>query len=129
VPFNQGGTTRQGGGGGARPDPTDRWWVSGARVGGAWTGEDGALMRGPRSHSASDGEIWFQFKFQLDSNCIQIHSHFDRSKKDIFELENFELKYSCEGFEERNNFLYKNFFRFEMGFELKFMEVKVYFWL
>jgi hypothetical protein len=26
------------------------------------------------------------------------------------------IKYDCEGFEERNNFLHRNFFRFEMKF-------------
>jgi hypothetical protein len=34
-----------------------------------------------------------------------------------------------EGFEERNNFLYRDFFRFKMDFELKFGEVKVCLWL
>jgi hypothetical protein len=33
----------------------------------------------------------------------------------------FELKtkYGCEGLEERNKFLHRNFFIFEMNFELK----------
>jgi hypothetical protein len=30
------------------------------------------------------------------------------------ELEKFEIKYGCAGFEEGNNFLHRNFFRFEM---------------
>jgi hypothetical protein len=34
-------------------------------------------------------------------------------------------KYGFEGFEERNNFLHRNFFIFEMDIELKFREVKV----
>jgi hypothetical protein len=33
-----------------------------------------------------------------------------------------EIKYSFEGFEEENNFLHRNFFRFEIYFELKFLE-------
>jgi hypothetical protein len=37
------------------------------------------------------------------------------------------MKYGCEGIAEGNNFLYRNFFRFKMGFELKFGEVKVCF--
>jgi hypothetical protein len=49
------------------------------------------------------------------------------SKEDLSELENFEIKYGCEGFEERNDFLYMNFFISEMDFELKFWEFKVYF--
>jgi hypothetical protein len=39
----------------------------------------------------------------------------------------FLIKYFCEGFGERNNFLHRNFFRFEMYFELKIWEVKVCF--
>jgi hypothetical protein len=35
------------------------------------------------------------------------------------ELKKFETKYGCEGFEEWNNFLHRNFFRSEMDFELK----------
>jgi hypothetical protein len=33
-----------------------------------------------------------------------------------------ETKYGCECFEERNNFLHRNFFRSEMNFELKIWE-------
>jgi hypothetical protein len=54
---------------------------------------------------------------------IQILSIFDRSKNDFFELKNFEIKYGHEGFEEMNNFLHRNFFRFKMKFELKFQEL------
>jgi hypothetical protein len=74
-----------------------------------------------------DGEIWFEFKFQSDSNYIQICSNFDRFKKDLPLLKKIENKYGCEGFEERNNLLYRNFFKLEMDFELKFWEIKVYF--
>jgi hypothetical protein len=42
-----------------------------------------------------------------------------RSKKDLPEFNNFEIKYGCELFDERNNFLYRNFSIFERGFELK----------
>jgi hypothetical protein len=37
-------------------------------------------------------------------------------------LEIFQIKYEFEGFDERNNFLHINFFRFELDFELKFKE-------
>jgi hypothetical protein len=47
------------------------------------------------------------------------------SKKDLLELENFEIKYGCDGFEERKNFLHRKFSRFEMDFELKIWEVMV----
>jgi hypothetical protein len=32
-------------------------------------------------------------------------------------LENFEIKYGIEGFKERNNFIHRNFFIFEVEFE------------
>jgi hypothetical protein len=32
-------------------------------------------------------------------------------------LEQSQIKYGIEGFEERNNFLHRNFFRFEVNFE------------
>jgi hypothetical protein len=42
-------------------------------------------------------------------------------KKDLLELEIFEIKYGFGGFEEMNNFLHRNIFRFEMYFELKIL--------
>jgi hypothetical protein len=35
----------------------------------------------------------------------------------IWRLENFEVKYGFEGFDERNKFLHRNFFKFEVDFE------------
>jgi hypothetical protein len=52
---------------------------------------------------------WIQIKFKY----FQILT----DQNDLTELENFEIKYSFEGFEERNNFLHKDFFRFEMDFK------------
>jgi hypothetical protein len=37
-------------------------------------------------------------------------------------LEKIEIKYGFEALEEGNNFLYRNFLRFGMDFELKFRE-------
>jgi hypothetical protein len=54
-----------------------------------------------------------RFQIQTDSNQIQIVSNFDRSKNGLPELK----KYGCEVFEEGNNFLHHNFFRFEMDFK------------
>jgi hypothetical protein len=39
------------------------------------------------------------------------------SKGGISMLENFQIKYAIEGIEETNNFLHRNFFRFEVDFE------------
>jgi hypothetical protein len=32
-------------------------------------------------------------------------------------LESFQIKYGIEGIEERNNFIHRNFFRFDVDFE------------
>jgi hypothetical protein len=48
----------------------------------------------------------------MDWNSKQTYSDFVCSKQDLPEVENFEIKYSFEGFEEMNNFLQRNFFRF-----------------
>jgi hypothetical protein len=63
----------------------------------------------------------------MDSNKFKSLSIFDRSRNDLSELEKIEMIYGFEDFEESKNFLHRNFFRPEMGFELKFGEVKVYF--
>jgi hypothetical protein len=47
------------------------------------------------------------------------------SKKDTPELENFEIKYVFEGFDEGNNLTPRNFSRFEIDFKLKFRESKI----
>jgi hypothetical protein len=38
-------------------------------------------------------------------------------KDGLLVLENFQVKYGIEGFEERDNFIHRNFFRFELDFE------------
>jgi hypothetical protein len=55
------------------------------------------------------------------SNC----SNFGRSKKDLPQLGNFEIKYGFEGFDERNNFLHRNFFIFEMYYELNLIPFQI----
>jgi hypothetical protein len=57
-----------------------------------------------------------------NSNGFKLYSNFDRSRNDLPELENFEIKYGFEGFEERNNFLHRNFSRFRMYFKWKIRE-------
>jgi hypothetical protein len=59
-------------------------------------------------------------EFELFSNS----SNFDRSKKVSFQALNFFRKYCCEGLEERNNILHRNFFTFKIDFELKIWESK-----
>jgi hypothetical protein len=52
-------------------------------------------------------------RFKRASNC----SNLNWSKKDLLEPENFEIKYGFEGFDETNNFSYRNSFRFGADFE------------
>jgi hypothetical protein len=59
--------------------------------------------------------------FKLVQKC----SNLIRPKTDLLKLQKFELKYGFEGFDERNNFLHRNFSRLEMYFVLKFRESKV----
>jgi hypothetical protein len=56
-------------------------------------------------------------KIQTDSKPNKINSNYYCFKKDLPEIEKFEIKYGFEGFEEWNNFLYINFFRLEVNFE------------
>jgi hypothetical protein len=53
----------------------------------------------------------------MNSNQIQIPLNFDRYKKDLPELKKFEIKYGCQGFEERNKLIHANVFKFEVDFE------------
>jgi hypothetical protein len=62
---------------------------------------------------------------QTHLSLFQIISILIRSKKALRKLEKFEIKYNCECFEEMNNVLYRNIYKFERDFELKIWEVKV----
>jgi hypothetical protein len=42
-----------------------------------------------------------------------------QTKTNLSELKKIGIKYSFEGFDERNNFFHRHFFRFEVNFELK----------
>jgi hypothetical protein len=56
---------------------------------------------------------------------IQIRSNLVRINISLPEIKNFEIKYGFEGFDEVNNFIHRNFSRFEMDFKIKFRESKV----
>jgi hypothetical protein len=45
------------------------------------------------------------------------------SKSDLLRLKIFETKYDFEIFDVRNNFTYRNFFRFKLYFELKIQRI------
>jgi hypothetical protein len=76
------------------------------------TGEGEPLTGGAIRHIA--GWRWFKFNSNLKFKC---NSNFDPIKKDLPALKNFEIKYGYEGFEERNNFLHRNFSRFRTDFK------------
>jgi hypothetical protein len=59
---------------------------------------------------------------QINFDIIQIRSNLVRIKTSLPEPENLELKYGFERFDERNNFIHRNFSRFKMDFKLKFRE-------
>jgi hypothetical protein len=52
-----------------------------------------------------------------DFKLIQTHWNFIWSKQDLSKLKIFEMKYGCEWFVKRNNFLHSNLSRFEMDFK------------
>jgi hypothetical protein len=60
-------------------------------------------------------------EFESKSNSSELHSIETGPSK----VQNLEIKYGFEDFDERNNFIYMNFSRFEMDFELKFREVSM----
>jgi hypothetical protein len=82
-----------------------------------WTGEAGVADRWGHDHC--NGRRRFNLIQISNSNKVQIVSNFDQSKKDFPKLKFFKIKYGCEYFEERNNFLHRNFFRLGMDFKLK----------
>jgi hypothetical protein len=58
-----------------------------------------------------------QIKFDFFFKRVQTSSKLIQSKQGPPELKKIEIKYDCEGFEERNNFLHRNFSRFEVDFK------------
>jgi hypothetical protein len=58
-------------------------------------------------------------------NLVQTNSNLIWLKQNLPELENFEIKYGFEGFDEGNKFPYRNFLIFEMDVELKIRELLV----
>jgi hypothetical protein len=80
------------------------------------------------SHSASGlNRINRAKTIQTNLNLSKPCPKFILSKQGLPGIENFEIKYGCEGFEYGNNFLRRNFFRFEVECQLKIWEVKVSF--
>jgi hypothetical protein len=60
-----------------------------------------------------------------DFKSIQNYLNLIQPKTDLPKLQKFEIKYGFDGFDERKNFLHRDFSRFKMNFKLKFRESKV----
>jgi hypothetical protein len=67
--------------------------------------------------------IRFSNRIKFISNGFKFAPNFDRSKSCLPVLQKWEIKYGWKEIEIRNNFSYRNFSRFEMQFELKFIEL------
>jgi hypothetical protein len=84
---------------------------------GVETGEE--QERGDADTCARPGLKGFT-QIQMDSNMIQMISNLFKLyliKTGHSRCQKIEIKYDFEGFEERNNFLHRDFFRFELDFE------------
>jgi hypothetical protein len=79
--------------------------------GGAMLSEVGEAWAGLKAH-------WHFLIIQNNSNEFELFW----LKSELPVLENFKIKYEFEVFEERNNFLHRNFFRFKLDFEWKIRE-------
>jgi hypothetical protein len=76
--------------------------------------------------------IWTHSNGELDPNKFEFESNrsnFIWYNHDFPVLRKILIKYGCEGFAERNDFLYRNFFIFKLEFELKIGKLKVWFGL
>jgi hypothetical protein len=83
----------------------------------------GSPTGGPRAIVQGDG-IKFDSKFEFKRYQMKFKSFqaLTDSKRTFLGSKKIEIKYGCEGFEESNNFLYRNFSRFETYFKWKFRE-------
>jgi hypothetical protein len=77
------------------------------------------------SHSAGGlNQINRAKSIQMNLNLHQTCPRFIFSKQALLSIENFDIKYGLDGFEERNNLLHRKFFRFGMDFEIKKLETQ-----
>jgi hypothetical protein len=63
------------------------------------------------------GPVEEEFSFKKMNLTFKRKPNVFCPKGGVLELEYFKIKYGFEGFEERNNFLHKNFFKFKVNFE------------
>jgi hypothetical protein len=112
-------------GGGA---PTDGRWTTDSDP--VVVGMGGAAGEDTGSDAWAPGGSLNQFKVvQTISNPNQTPSNLIQMKKDLLEVDIFEIKYGCAWFDVRNIFPYRNFCKFEMYFELKIRKAsRVWIW-
>jgi hypothetical protein len=113
-------------GGARRGDARQGEWGAEGRKGGdgggrafLWHGEDmGADWSPPPLPTAVLGgaDQTRLTKFKLFENPL----NFERSNKYFPLLRKIQIKYGFEDFEDMDNFLHRNFFRFELDFDGKF---------
>jgi hypothetical protein len=120
----RGGKGTQGGGGGGDSGVARDWQRPGhGGIGWAVLRRTVGINRGGRRVidrwvlCYSDGRHWLiliQNQIQIQIKSLQ---SFTDSKMHLPELKQFEIKYGCEVFEERNNFIHRSFFKLEMDFK------------
>jgi hypothetical protein len=89
-------------------------------------------LQGRKKERESEADQWTPpdlNKIRNISKDFKSIQNLIQPKTDIPKLQKFKIKYGCQDFGERNNFIHRNFFRFQMYFELKIWEVKVCFGL
>jgi hypothetical protein len=109
---------------GEGPDGADTW--RSCRGKGVGSGHDMQAVGLSRGRAAHGGGAWHgrviatacgplrKFNYV---KIFQICSNLNQLKTGLLELNFFKIKYGCEGFYVRNNFLYSNSSRFRLDFE------------
>jgi hypothetical protein len=109
---------------GEGPDGAGTW--RSCRGKGVGSGHDMQAVGLSRGRAAHGGGVWHgrviataggplrKFNYV---KIFQICSNLNQLKTGLLELNFFKIKYGCEGFYVRNNFLYSNFSRFGLDFE------------
>jgi hypothetical protein len=95
------------------------WCEQGRWKGGPWhVGHYGGQLLGRLPWTLINSEFFYLFK-QIPNRL-----GLTWAKDGLPVLQKIEIKYDFEGFEDRNNFLHRNFFRPRLDFEWKFRETR-----
>jgi hypothetical protein len=106
-------------GGGRGPGPDRR--PAAAQLRRSWvaarTGDVGEADQWAPPHCRVVNQFKPSKSIQTRSNLIQIISNLIHYRKGLPKLGKIEIKYGFEEFEERNNFVHRNFFKLQVDFE------------